>query len=708
MDSQPHHTVVIIGTGFGGTMTGLALARDFDVRNKKETDPSKKKTILMLERGTWWTTPVGTVQDKEAKTADFLRDKTQPVQYWPAIEHFKGFIDIFLRCVRRKNNEDGLYDMTTFGKRGFLGLFGGKNDGVTIVRASGVGGGSLVYSNVTIQPPDLIFEDPAWPTTWTRDERNQWFEKARDAIGFGVLYALETRKPSGVPDPNKLKINTGLSNISARTARLDPHWDTRTDASSGRQVKQIHLSTAAPGGRDTFDPHLDVNSPNRLWIDRARVFQTTMAGLTKDFGTVDSAINDLPPENTGKPVDPKNYCERQGRCNVGCLPGARHTLNKQLMAAILGNPQGAEGTFKGLLSLEALAEVDVIQALSGGGYSVRYWVRDPEDPSKKTMKSVTADKVIVSAGCVGTNEIMLRSKDRKTLPDLSDRVGFNFSTNGDYLAFVEDTRERVSLTRGPVTTSFAHFNTPGSSLDGGPADPSKFHTVEDNGIPRALASTAGFGVPLIRSLSKGRGIRLFIIWSLILWVLSRPIRFFRAIRNNYRERDEFFKSEDEFSNNIMAVAAMGREGAQGRFTLGGGMGETPLRLSRLDGLKFYEDPIYAEIRSTLKTFAEKLTGATDRDFINPFLSQVADTLQATSIGLTHPLGGCRIAKDAEGGVTDEYGRVFQKGKTGSRPFYEGLYIADASIIPTALGVNPSLTISALSLRIADKIIEETP
>ena len=42
----------------------------------------------------------------------------------------------------------------------------------------------------------------------------------------------------------------------------------------------------------------------------------------------------------------------------------------------------------------------------------------------------------------------------------------------------------------------------------------------------------------------------------------------------------------------------------------------------------------------------------------------------------------------------------------SRPFYEGLYIADASIMPTALGVNPSLTISALSLRIADKIISE--
>ena len=67
-----------------------------------------------------------------------------------------------------------------------------------------------------------------------------------------------------------------------------------------------------------------------------------------------------------------------------------------------------------------------------------------------------------------------------------------------------------------------------------------------------------------------------------------------------------------------------------------------------------------------------------------------------------------MAHSAAGGVVDEFGHVFDKTKSDTAPFYEGLYIADASIIPTALGVNPSLTISALSLRIVDRIIKELP
>lgn len=65
-----------------------------------------------------------------------------------------------------------------------------------------------------------------------------------------------------------------------------------------------------------------------------------------------------------------------------------------------------------------------------------------------------------------------------------------------------------------------------------------------------------------------------------------------------------------------------------------------------------------------------------------------------------------MGANATKGTVDEFGRVFDKSKTGARPFYEKLYIADASVIPTALGVNPTLTISSLALRIGDQIIKE--
>jgi cholesterol oxidase len=63
--------------------------------------------------------------------------------------------------------------------------------------------------------------------------------------------------------------------------------------------------------------------------------------------------------------------------------------------------------------------------------------------------------------------------------------------------------------------------------------------------------------------------------------------------------------------------------------------------------------------------------------------------------IAHPLGGCRMAESRDLGVTDDRGAVFG---------YEGLYCIDGSIIPTSLGVNPSLTIAAVSERCAEGLV----
>ena len=89
----PRKHVVIIGSGFGASMTGLSLARAYK---------GSGKTILMLERGTWWTTPVATVKDNEIANYQFLANKGQPVQYWSSLNHFRGFIDLFTRCYHRE------------------------------------------------------------------------------------------------------------------------------------------------------------------------------------------------------------------------------------------------------------------------------------------------------------------------------------------------------------------------------------------------------------------------------------------------------------------------------------------------------------------------------------------------------------------------------------------------------------------------------
>lgn len=688
-EAVPHHAVCVIGSGFGGSLTALTLAREFKERASR--GETAGENVLILERGTWWTTPVPTVQDREVETYRFLsEEKEQPVQYWSTPDHFKGFIDLYTRCFRRRKNEDGLYDLVTFGKRGILGM--AENDGVTIMRASGVGGGSLVYSNITIQPPDLVLEDPRWPTSWNKQERDDYYELARRAIGNGALFALQERahgRDAAVPAPPPPKpVNTGLSKIAGRSSALDPGFRNPPTHPGLTQIDPARYPDATAEAR-----------PGDLWIDRARVFQLQMSKLTSDYGSVDLAINDKP---IG-PLDqkPKNYCERQGRCNVGCLPGARHTLNKQLMAAIHGSFAGDAPALEGFLDLEPLAEVDLITALPEGGYRIDYRRRDREDPSSVQQRQVTADRVIVAAGCVGSTELLLRCKAAGSIPNLSERVGHNFSTNGDYLAFLDRTKFHISLTRGPVTTSFAHFNTPAADPSG---DPAKFHTIEDQGIPKAFASLVGIGMPLLQRLSKGQRKPLFVLLATVKYSWRRLWRYVGSIFRNYDRRQWEFESEEEWVMNMMCIAAMGREASVGEFRLGQGR-DTPLRLSRSDDLPFYKDPIYAEIEASLARFAAELTDE-ERSFRNPFLSPLAKLTGSRSITLTHPLGGCPMGKSAADGAVDEFGRVFDTGKSGQQPFHEGLYVADAARIPTALGVNPSLTISALALRTADKIIEE--
>ena len=108
-------------------------------------------------------------------------------------------------------------------------------------------------------------------------------------------------------------------------------------------------------------------------------------------------------------------------------------------------------------------------------------------------------------------------------------------------------------------------------------------------------------------------------------------------------------------------------------------------------------PIYNDLTEGMKLLSRKIGMNGENDLAILFW----DTSNKRQI-TAHPLGGCPMGKDASEGTVNSFGKLF-RGKTGDKT-YENVYVVDGSIIPTALGVNPSLTISALAFRIAEEIV----
>ncbi|RYF13616.1 MAG: hypothetical protein EOO30_20790 [Comamonadaceae bacterium] len=712
------YDMVVIGSGFGGTMTALWVTHKLNARggNKPTATPLR---VLMLERGTWWTTPTETVQDKQVKTRDFLIAKGQPVQEWSSMNDFRGMTDLLGRCRYTEQRPQGLYDFVPIGKRGLFNL---QNDGVSVLRASGVGGGSLIYSKILLRPPETLFDDPRWPGTWRGAGgaalRNRLYEQALRGVTVGVEKLVDTKAEgaTGLTGPSQILMRSpGITPASIRVAPV-----TMARADPRRVIWQVRI---APDRNRLTDREGEL-------IDRARVFQTAMSALTPAYGTVDLSINDMdfaPP--AGKlskaeqvaaerqhalRVPGTNFCERHGRCNIGCLPGAGQTLNKQLMRAIYGAvdtrtidrklPASGDCQVRQVaLQLAPLAQVDHISEREGGGYLVHYRQRRVDDPAGAADAIViAADRLVVAAGSLGTAELMLRSMRRAAetggaegLRGLSARLGDGFSPNGDHIAFLPETKERINLTFGPVTTSYGQFKADAPKAAG-------FHQIEDQGVPRALGALTGYGVPVIQKLADGDGIDALAdaLEAARKIFVRRPARSYPKIGPGDLSTDRG-EGEDELTKNIMCVVAQGKDDANGRLRLE----DDRLRLARADGKRYHEDPIYAEIRATLDRFAEKLRapGSTAK-FLSP-LSDVKIPLTSRSVLTSHPLGGCPMGETVQTGVVDEWGRVFRQAGAGGG-FHPGLYIADGSVLPTALGVNPALTISAIALRVAEKVVAE--
>ena len=77
------------------------------------------------------------------------------------------------------------------------------------------------------------------------------------------------------------------------------------------------------------------------------------------------------------------------------------------------------------------------------------------------------------------------------------------------------------------------------------------------------------------------------------------------------------------------------------------------------------------------------------------LARLLSIKESEGVYCAHPLGGCRMADSKDLGVVDHRCEAFDN---------EGLFCIDSSAIPTSLGVNPSLTIAAVSERAAAELV----
>ena len=151
---------------------------------------------------------------------------------------------------------------------------------------------------------------------------------------------------------------------------------------------------------------------------------------------------------------------------------------------------------------------------------------------------------------------------------------------------------------------------------------------------------------------------------------------------------------DGAMNHSMLYLVMGQDDARGSILFEAPWTEPDGRI-RISWDKAGQQQIFTRMNEEIRRHARALRG----NFIsNPTWS----IFNLRHLITAHPLGGCPMGDDYLQGAVDPFGRVF----AGDGSVHKGLYVTDGSVIPSALGVNPFLTISALTERFAERKIRQ--
>ena len=348
-------------------------------------------------------------------------------------------------------------------------------------------------------------------------------------------------------------------------------------------------------------------------------------------------------------------CTGCGDCVTGCNYGAKNTLLMNYLPD--ADAHGAH----------IFTEIDVRWVERG---DARWVVRAQplgtgRDRFDAPPMAVSAELVVLAAGTLGSSRILFRSREHGLA--VSDQLGQRFSGNGDVLGFAYH-RDRTINAVGAGATSPDAERPPGPCIaavidqrPGRPLDDGII--IEDAVVPGATAGL--LPLELLAQIAPA-------------WTEGRlrgggPLSWLRSAAHG---------GHKGLAENLQTLLVMGNDDAEGTLVPDGDA--VRVHWPHIGLSKYY---VYAN------EMAERVASVNGGAYLH-------DPLWAGVLGhsliTVHPLGGCAMADRAEAGVVDDRGRVFS-GPAGDA-VHDGLVVWDGSIVARSLGVNPLLTISALTER----------
>ncbi|TGM53395.1 alpha/beta fold hydrolase [Leptospira adleri] len=361
-------------------------------------------------------------------------------------------------------------------------------------------------------------------------------------------------------------------------------------------------------------------------------------------------------------------CTNCGDCVTGCNVSSKNTTLMNYL------PDAAN------FGAQIFTEVKVNYLEKKEGYWLVHFIPLGVDREKfsKDELFIRANTIVLAAGALGSTEILLRSKEKGL--DLSDQVGVRFSGNGDMLGFSYNGTAKINGIGfgskkqngngpvGPCITGVIDTRKGASELKDG-------MIIEEGSIPGAIRAQ----LPAVFALgSKLTGVKTK--KGFVSWIFEKIRIFLSFILGPFHGA----------VRNTQTYLVMAHDGNDGKMFLK----DDRLRISWPNVGK---KPIFEEISKILKESTIPLEGTYIK---NPVWNKLTDQ----DLISVHPLGGCPMGEDASSSVVNENCQVFS-GKNG-KATHNGLYVMDGSVIPRSLGVNPLLTICAISERACEKLVSE--